>query len=118
MIQTLKGHHAPVWGLALSSDGAFVVSSSQDRSIRFWRRTDEQLFLEEERERAMEGMFETDDRRSRNDTSESASAGKQTAETIRATERLLEALELAETEQNAVESYKKVFDSLYYCISN
>lgn len=59
----MNGHHAAVWAISVSSDGAFVVSSSQDRSIRFWRRTDEQLFLEEERERALESTFEVDDKR-------------------------------------------------------
>ena len=62
-IQVLQGHNGPVWGIAVSSNGSFLVTGGQDRSIRVWERTDEQLFLEEERERALESMFETDERR-------------------------------------------------------
>jgi U3 small nucleolar RNA-associated protein 12 len=47
-----------VWGLDVSSDGAFVLSVGQDRSLRVWERGDDLVFVEEERERAME--FEVD----------------------------------------------------------
>ena len=39
--------------------GDFIVSCSNDRSIRLWERTDEQVFLEEERERELEESFES-----------------------------------------------------------
>ena len=109
-VLTLEGHFAPVWGLAVATDGDFVVTASQvlrvgcrarvrarmrlctlkvcrcmyisvwpnaasihsrvatllpspsgrrqDRSIRTWLRTEEQLFLEEERELRLDSMFE------------------------------------------------------------
>jgi hypothetical protein len=38
-----------------------VVSASQDKSIRIHQRTDEQLFLEEERENALDAMFEEEE---------------------------------------------------------
>ena len=37
----------------LNNTGDFIVSCSNDRSIRLWERTDEQVFLEEEREREL-----------------------------------------------------------------
>jgi len=57
-ILTLHAHHAEVWALAVSSVGDFLVSSSNDRSIRIWQQTDEQVFLEEEREMELEHLFE------------------------------------------------------------
>ena len=43
----------------LNNTGDFIVSCSNDRSIRLWERTDEQVFLEEERERELEESFES-----------------------------------------------------------
>ena len=43
----------------LNTTGDFIVSCSNDRSIRLWERTDEQVFLEEERERELEESFES-----------------------------------------------------------
>ena len=57
MILELRGHTSEVWSLCISNDGEFVVSASNDRSIRMWQRTMDQVFLEEEREDQMERMF-------------------------------------------------------------
>ncbi len=58
-IQVLPGHQGMVWALFASTTGSFVVSVSQDKSIRIWSRTEEQLFPEEEREKALEqSIFE------------------------------------------------------------
>lgn len=43
---TLEGHHDDVWCLAVSTRGDFVVTGSNDRSIRRWDRTEEPFFLE------------------------------------------------------------------------
>ena len=43
-----------MWGLDVSADGAFVLSAGQDRSLRVWARGDDLVFVEEEKERAME----------------------------------------------------------------
>merc|ERR1711916_150588 len=51
-IQILRGHHGEIWASALSRFGDMLVTGSHDRSIRVWNRTEEQLFLEEEAERA------------------------------------------------------------------
>ena len=48
-----------VWCLAISSIGDFVVTGSHDRSVRVWERTDEQLFIEEEREKELEEVFDS-----------------------------------------------------------
>ena len=54
----MEGHHAEVWGLSISQSGQMLVSTSHDRSIRVWHQTDEPFFIEEERERRLESMFE------------------------------------------------------------
>lgn len=57
---TLEGHHSEVWCMALSAHGDFLVTGSHDRSLRRWERTDEPFFVEEEREKRLESMFEAD----------------------------------------------------------
>lgn len=44
----------------MSADGSFVLSGGHDRSLRLWRRTDEMVFLEEEREKELENLFEAE----------------------------------------------------------
>ena len=59
-VLTLPGHQAEVWGLAMASDGSYLASCGHDRSIRTWERTDDQVFLDEEREKALDSMFEAE----------------------------------------------------------
>ncbi len=54
---TFNEHHAEVWAVALSSIGDQVFSVSGDRSIRVWRQTKEQMFLEEEKEKQAEDFI-------------------------------------------------------------
>ena len=100
-ISKYDAHHGEVWALAMSPGGDFFVSGSHDRSIRIWDRTEEQVFLEEEREKELDELYEqnlVDELKSNgmddaNSTVVSA-VGKQTIETLKAGERLIEALEL------------------------
>lgn len=99
-ITTLQGHHGEVWALVVSPSGNFVVSASHDRSIRLWEKTQEVLVLEEERE--MEREKEYDESVAQGDepvvagetTTEVSLAGKKTIETVKAAERLMEAVEI------------------------
>lgn len=54
---TLDGHLGMVWCLAVGAQGEFVVTGGSDRSLRRWERTEEAFFVEEERERRLEGLF-------------------------------------------------------------
>ena len=101
-IQKLEGHHGEIWALAVSRTGEFVVSASHDKSIRVWQQTDEQIFLEEERERELEELYEStlttsleQEDGNAEEKSEVAAAGKQTVETLMAGERIAEALEIS-----------------------
>ena len=44
----------------MGSLGDLLVSGSHDRSLRRWERTDEPFFVEEEKERRLESLFEGD----------------------------------------------------------
>jgi U3 small nucleolar RNA-associated protein 12 len=114
-VASLEGQRGEVWFISVSSDGELVASASRDRLMRIWRRTDEQLFLEEEQDRRMDEMFEStlldeDTKEARKARSsavgfmvdltkgEALSAGKRSLETVKAGERLLDALQLGEAE--------------------
>jgi U3 small nucleolar RNA-associated protein 12 len=114
-VASLEGQSGEVWALAVSEDGEFIASASRDRLMRVWRRTDEQLFLEEEQDRRMDDMFEStlldeDNKEARKARSsvvgfmenrakgEALSAGKRSLETVKAGEKLMEAVELGEAE--------------------
>ena len=53
-------HFVQVWCLAVSSMGDFVVTSGADRALRVWQRTEEPFFVEEEKEKRLESLFEAD----------------------------------------------------------
>ena len=40
--------------------GDFVVTSGADRALRVWQRTEEPFFVEEEKEKRLESLFEAD----------------------------------------------------------
>ncbi|KAH8106121.1 WD-repeat-containing protein [Cristinia sonorae] len=123
-IQKLDGHHGEIWALAVSHHGKFVVTGSHDKSIRIWEKLDEPLFIEEERERDLERLYETGiaDTLNREDApigsgvegatvdttgAEVTAVSKQTTETLMAGERIIEAIDLAETEINAFREYEE-----------
>ncbi|TBU33243.1 WD40 repeat-like protein, partial [Dichomitus squalens] len=123
-IQKLEGHHGEVWALAVSHHGKFVVTGSHDKSIRVWEKLDEPLFLEEERERELEALYEAGiaDTLNRDDapigsgapaadpaapTAETTAVSKQTAETLMAGERIMEALDLADAERETFRAYEE-----------
>ena len=58
-IQRLDGHHGEIWALAVSKTGEFLVSASHDKSIRVWEQTNEQIFLEEERDKELEELYQS-----------------------------------------------------------
>ena len=62
-ILLLRGHASEVCSLAVSRGGSFVLSAGMDRQVRVWERTKDMVFLDEERERELEGMFDKVDGR-------------------------------------------------------
>jgi U3 small nucleolar RNA-associated protein 12 len=116
-ILSLKGHHGEVWALAQNSRGDWIASAGRDRSIRIWSRTDEQVFLEEEREKEVEGLYEEGlveglersriDETGEGEGIEVTQAGKQTVETLNAGERIVEALELGKDDRALMNDYQQ-----------
>lgn len=100
-IQKFKGHHGEIWAMTVARTGDFIVTASHDKSIRIWTRSDEPIFLEEERERELEDMYEKtlatsleDEDNLNGDRAEAVDASKQTISTLTAGERIQEALDL------------------------
>ena len=100
-IQVLNGHHGEIWAITPSRGGDFLVSASHDKSIRLWNQTDEQIFLEEEKEKEIEELYEKtlttsleQEDENEEGRGEVVAAGKQTSETLMAGERIVEALEI------------------------
>lgn len=54
----LPAHQSEAWGLAISPDSSMVISGGHDRSIRVWERTEDLVFIEEEKERELESQYE------------------------------------------------------------
>lgn len=129
LIQKLDGHHGEVWALAVSNRGEFVVTGSHDKSLRVWEKTDEPLFLEEEREREIERMYDQNmandlnrvdgeatgagggtaniDGEGEGDALEAEAVQKTTAETLMAGERIMEALEVADADRETMRQYEE-----------
>lgn len=98
-IMKMEGHHGEVLALVVGKVTDIVVSASHDKSIRVWEQTDEPIFLEEEREKELEELYETTlattlDGNAEDDSAEADAATKATTETLMAGERIMEALEL------------------------
>ena len=114
-IQKLGGHHGEIWAIVVSRTGEFVVSASHDKSIRVWQQTDEQIFLEEEREKELEELYEgtlatslEQDEETGEEKGEVAAAGKQTIETLMAGERIAEALEIGMADLQLMEEWNEI----------
>ncbi|WWC72303.1 uncharacterized protein I206_106265 [Kwoniella pini CBS 10737] len=115
LIQKLEGHHGEIWALATSNNGQFVVTGSHDKSIRIWEKTDEPLFLEEEREREIEQMYDSNllDSLNRDSELEGGEAGevegvaKQTTETLMSGEKIMESLEIADKDRETIREWEE-----------
>ncbi|CAI0469364.1 unnamed protein product [Linum tenue] len=117
LLLTLEGHHADIWCLAIGSRGDFIVTGSHDRSIRRWDRTEEPFFIEEEKEKRLEEMFEADlenpfenrfaPKEEIPEEGAVALAGKKTQETLTATDLIVEALDVAEMELKRITEHEE-----------
>ncbi|KAK3046606.1 beta transducin [Extremus antarcticus] len=114
-IQRLGGHHGEIWALVVSRTGEMVISASNDKSIRFWEVGDDLVFLEEERERELEEVYEgtlaqnldRDFRDEEQEGDEVAAASKQTIATLTHGEKVMEALELSIEDLRLMETHER-----------
>ncbi|EFJ52522.1 hypothetical protein VOLCADRAFT_79148 [Volvox carteri f. nagariensis] len=114
LLLELPGHHGEVWCCGVSQFGDFVITGSHDRSIRRWERTAEPFFVEEERERRLESLFEADMETTAADrdaaagaagndatgTAAATPAGRRTLEAVSAADAIIDALEAAALEMD------------------
>ncbi|KAH7123859.1 hypothetical protein B0J11DRAFT_530080 [Dendryphion nanum] len=115
-IQKFKGHHGEIWAMTVARTGDFIVTASHDKSIRIWTKSDEPIFLEEERERELEELYEANLANSLEDEdqlltgnqqpAEAVAASKQTITTLTAGERIAEALELGIADLELVRAWE------------
>ncbi|KAK8175361.1 hypothetical protein IWX90DRAFT_396704 [Phyllosticta citrichinensis] len=114
-IQKLDGHHGEIWAMVVSRTGDFFVTASHDKSIRVWMQSDEPIFLEEERERELEELYESTLATSLDADGEAGEDGekdevgaatKQTIATLTAGERIIEAMELGLADLEVVGEWK------------
>jgi U3 small nucleolar RNA-associated protein 12 len=115
-IQKMDGHHGEIWAMAIAHSGEFLVSAAHDKSIRIWQQTDEQIFLEEEREKELEQLYETtlltslendENELDGEEGPEATAAGKQTSQTLMAGEKITEALELGLEDLKVMQEYEE-----------
>jgi U3 small nucleolar RNA-associated protein 12 len=90
------------------------VSAAHDKSIRVWDETEEQIFLEEEREKEIEELYESTltgslekDPDAADENGEVGAASKQTTETLMAGERIAEALDMGMADLNLLKEYEE-----------
>jgi len=125
-ILILNGHFAEVSCVSVSRTGAFVLTGGMDRQIRVWERTKDIVFLEEERERELEQMFDGVGREEETtgrlllqkgegdsgdegdrDEPQSEAAVKRSVLSVAAGDRIMEALERADQELKDIASFRK-----------
>ena len=116
-ILLLSGHTAEINTLAVSRTGGFILSGGMDRQIRVWERTKDIVFIEEERERELEKIFDKEDgakgnasinmtghadaedeNDDNNEFPQSEAAVRRSVLSVAAGDRLAEAIELADQE--------------------
>jgi U3 small nucleolar RNA-associated protein 12 len=112
-IQKFRGHHGEIWAMTVGRTGDFIVTASHDKSIRIWTRSEEPIFLEEERERELEEMYEKtlatnldDEEDPTGSRAEAVDASKQTITTLTAGERIQEALDLGIADLDVVRDWE------------
>lgn len=122
-VQSLHGHLSEVWALDVGKWGNVVVSAGGGREIRVWDKTDEQMFLEEEREKLLEKMHEeelvgdekyqgkigsgVEGNDSSMDQDTVGSATKKTVESLKGGEKIMEAIDVWESERAQIAIYLK-----------
>lgn len=110
-IQTLKKHQAEVWSLDVSANGKYVATCSHDKSMRLYRKTEEIVVPREEDEMEHEeederNVYEKQENIVPGDVNkESGVASKMTVEIIKSVDRLIEALEVFNSEEMKERDY-------------
>lgn len=121
ILEMRKEGGGELWCMEGDSRGDWVVTAGRDKAIRLWERTEEQVFLEEEREKEVEqgyeeGLVESFEKaRLEGEEGEAGmevvQVGKATVETLNAGERIIEALEVGREDRVVMEEYQRQLSS-------
>eukprot|EP01035_Chromulina_nebulosa_P021761 gene21761-28161_t len=57
-ILLLTGHVSTIWSIDVSPDANYLVSVGQDKQIKLWDRTEDLVFIEEEKDRELESQID------------------------------------------------------------
>lgn len=118
-VQKLPAHYSEVWALGIAKSGLFVVTASHDHSIRIWEQTSDQVFPQEEKEKEIEELYEqtllenleNDDIAPREDDENSVEAvNKQTTESLKDGEKIMEALDIGSKDLEDQAAYEKALE--------
>ncbi|CXI90500.1 U3 small nucleolar RNA-associated protein 12, putative [Plasmodium berghei] len=113
-ICTIDGRFGNLTSLIINLDDNFFITSGSHKSIRCWKRGDDLIFLEEEKEKELN--LEIEKEATRNDLSYPSSIEKnvilnkatiKTIEVIKSSEKLIEYLDIVEEEITLLETYYK-----------
>lgn len=112
-IMTLSGFHGEVWALDIGKNLGILAAASHDMTIRCWEQGSDDVFLQEEREleeekRAEDTLAANIDR---GISLQSANTGKLTSESLKASEKLIEALKLAIIDHELMSEYQEKLES-------
>lgn len=101
----LPGHKGSVWGLEVATDGSSAFSVGADRSVRMWSRSEDLVFVEEEKERMLDAQVDKTAAEMAIDTAEQVSMSTTTTtaaiasvESIRSGDQLMQAVDNIEAE--------------------
>eukprot|EP00923_Selenidium_pygospionis_P022931 GHVN01039780.1.p1 GENE.GHVN01039780.1~~GHVN01039780.1.p1 ORF type:complete len:1041 (+),score=285.01 GHVN01039780.1:108-3230(+) len=114
LITQLAGHHQRITSITVTQDADRIITSGIDRSIRVWRRTEEQMFIAEEREKELDARLEEDAAREDRDATLAVSDARptrRTIETISGSERLMKVIDDAYEQWQDREAYQALLVS-------
>jgi U3 small nucleolar RNA-associated protein 12 len=116
-VLTLQGHESEVTALAIGDDGQFLLSAGRDQTLRLWNRTEEIVVVDDELETEREAQFEKDQFATEENVvpgernTETGLPSYKTGETLRATERLIEAIDLYQLELLKLADHKSATEA-------
>jgi len=109
-ILDLPGHRSCLWDISITRDGGRILTAGQDRTIRVWQRTEDMVFVEEEKERYMESQVEASIAKEAGLADAEGggpSATLRSLESVKGGERLMECMDIVEAELKVLEGIAK-----------
>lgn len=107
MIHVVARGISEVWALSMASDGMFMAAAGHDRAIRVFSRSEDIVYLEEERERERDMQVDADLERDSRGLGAAGNGSITSREAARAADRLAEAVEAAVAEQVRLQEHEE-----------